>query len=116
MFCRIDGQSFRTTSQAKQERDKLLHEYKREMKGALREIRKDRSFIARVKVSEQAQKSVFLFFFLVKLHSSHRPNVLIFEFIFRDAERKSKVKQIMNWGQNQQSELKRMERKNRYRH
>ncbi|XP_065225974.1 nucleolar protein 14 homolog [Planococcus citri] len=85
----IDGQSFRTTSQAKQEHDKLLHQYKREMKGALREIRKDRSFIARVKVSEQAQK---------------------------DAERKAKVKQILNWGQGQQSELKRMERKNRYRH
>lgn len=40
----------------KAERAKLLHKYKREMKGALREIRRDRSFISKLKVKETIQK------------------------------------------------------------
>ncbi|XKL66556.1 hypothetical protein PGB90_009976 [Kerria lacca] len=83
----IDGKSFRTVSQAKLEKEKLMHQYKREMKGALREIRKDKNFLARVKVSEQAK---------------------------RDAERKEKVKRIFSWGQVQQSEFKRMEQRRRF--
>lgn len=53
---RIEGRSFRTVSQAKLEKEKLMHQYKKEMKGALREIRKDKNFLARVKMSEQAKK------------------------------------------------------------
>lgn len=83
----IDGRSFRIVSQAKLEKEKLVHQYKREMKGALREIRKDKNFLARVKMTEQAKK---------------------------DAERREKVKRIFGWGQNQQSEFKQIERKKRF--
>lgn len=43
-------------SKEKLERDKLQHKIKREMKGAIREIRKDNSFIAREKLKEQIEK------------------------------------------------------------
>lgn len=90
------------------------------MKGAVREIRKDRNFLARVKLSEQAQKSVSLviFFirFVVKVVVRVFTNFGFYFFLHRDAERKAKVRQIFGWGQSQQSELKRMERQNRYRH
>lgn len=52
----------------KGEHAKLLYKYKKEMKGALREIRRDRSFIADVKFKEQAAKYVLLcFVFLILL-------------------------------------------------
>jgi nucleolar protein 14 len=41
---------------ARQEREKLLHKYKREMKGAIREIRRDKSFLAKLKFKETLQK------------------------------------------------------------
>ncbi|XP_022106736.1 nucleolar protein 14-like [Acanthaster planci] len=52
---------------AKNEKQRLLHNYKREMKGAIREIRKDAQFLAREKIKEQME---------------------------RDSERKEKVKRI----------------------
>ena len=42
----------------RQEREKLLHKYKREMKGAIREIRRDKSFLAKLKLKETLQKWV----------------------------------------------------------
>ncbi|XP_014253193.1 nucleolar protein 14 homolog [Cimex lectularius] len=66
------------------EHTKLLSKYKKEMKGALREIRKDRSFLASIKFKEQAES---------------------------DAERIRRVKQIYSWGAEQQGELNKLERK-----
>lgn len=43
---------------ARQEHEKLLHKYKREMKGAIREIRRDKSFLAKLKLKETLQKWV----------------------------------------------------------
>jgi nucleolar protein 14 len=40
----------------RQEREKLLHKYKREMKGAIREIRRDKSFLAKLKLKQILQK------------------------------------------------------------
>ncbi|XP_033633176.1 nucleolar protein 14-like isoform X2 [Asterias rubens] len=51
----------------KNEKQRLLHNYKRELKGAMREIRKDTQFLAREKLKEQIE---------------------------RDTERKEKVKRI----------------------
>ncbi|CAH1404285.1 unnamed protein product [Nezara viridula] len=68
----------------KAEHTKLLYKYKKEMKGALREIRRDRSFIANVKFKEQAAS---------------------------DAERKRKVQEIYSWGAQQESEFKKLKRK-----
>ncbi|XP_038064843.1 nucleolar protein 14-like isoform X2 [Patiria miniata] len=43
---------------AKNEKQRLLHNYKREMKGAIREIRKDAQFLAREKLNEQIERDL----------------------------------------------------------
>lgn len=53
---RYDGRTFKTESKEKAERSKLLHRYKREMKSAVREIRKDNSFLSKLKYHEQAKR------------------------------------------------------------
>ena len=40
------------------ERQKLIHKHKKEMKGARREIKKDNQFLARQKLNEQLEKYV----------------------------------------------------------
>lgn len=62
----------------------MLHKYKTEMKSAVREIRKDRSFLAKVQIKKQ---------------------------IASDAERKRKVKELFGDASVQQSELKKMDRR-----
>ena len=54
----FEGKKKRVGSKEKQERDKLQHKLKREMKGAIREIRKDNSFLARQQLKEQIDKWV----------------------------------------------------------
>lgn len=71
-------------SKEKAEREKLLHKYKKEMKGAIREIRKDRAFIAKLQIKEQIKS---------------------------DTERKRKVKEIFGDAAMQQGELKKLKRK-----
>ncbi|CAH0390088.1 unnamed protein product [Bemisia tabaci] len=68
----------------KAEHVKLLRTYRKEMKGAMREIRRDKDFISRIKFKEQAKS---------------------------DAERRQKVKEIYSWGAAQQGELNQMARK-----
>lgn len=79
-----DGKKHRTVSKEKAEREKLLHKYKKEMKGAVREIRRDRAFLAKLQIKQQ---------------------------IKNDEERKRKVKEIFGDAAAQQSELKKMKRK-----
>ncbi|KZC12171.1 PREDICTED: nucleolar protein 14 homolog [Dufourea novaeangliae] len=79
-----DGKKHKTMSKEKAEREKLLHKYKKEMKGAVREIRRDRAFIAKVQIKQQ---------------------------IKGDEERKRKVKEIFGDAATQQSELKKLKRK-----
>jgi len=53
----FDGRKKRTGgSKESLEKQRLLHKYKREMKGTIREIRKDNQFIARQKLDNQIQK------------------------------------------------------------
>lgn len=40
------------------EHEKLLHKYKREMKGAVREIRKDRAFLGKLKLKQILKRFV----------------------------------------------------------
>lgn len=40
------------SSKEEQERKRLIHKHKREFKGAVREIRKDNQFLARMQLSE----------------------------------------------------------------
>ncbi|KAL4141856.1 hypothetical protein QTP88_004412 [Uroleucon formosanum] len=81
-----DGRTFKTESKEKAERSKLLHRYKREMKSAVREIRKDNSFLSKLKYHEQTKS---------------------------DVERRNKVKQIYSWGANQAHEINKLAKKNK---
>lgn len=76
--------SLKSLPAEKQEEQKLLHKYKNEMKGAMRELRRDRVFLANVKLSEKAQS---------------------------DAERIKKVKEIFGAASAQQGELRSLKRK-----
>ncbi|XP_020745513.2 nucleolar protein 14 [Odocoileus virginianus] len=67
-----------------QERRRLIHKHKREFKGAVREIRRDNQFLARMRLSEIME---------------------------RDAERKRKVKQLFNSLATQEGEWKALKRK-----
>lgn len=71
-------------SKEKAEREKLLHKYKKEMKGAIREIRRDRVFLTKLQIKQQIKS---------------------------DEERKRKVKEIFGEASVQQSELKKLKRK-----
>ncbi|KAJ4450939.1 hypothetical protein ANN_02374 [Periplaneta americana] len=52
----FDMKKRRIMGKERQEREKLLHKYKREMKGAVREIRRDKSFLAKLKHKEIMRK------------------------------------------------------------
>uniref|UniRef100_A0A8C4FFS4 NOP14 nucleolar protein n=1 Tax=Catagonus wagneri TaxID=51154 RepID=A0A8C4FFS4_9CETA len=71
-------------SKEEQERRRLIHKHRREFKGAVREIRKDNQFLARMQLSEIRE---------------------------RDAERKRKVKQLFNSLATQEGEWKALKRK-----
>ncbi|XP_012058849.1 PREDICTED: nucleolar protein 14 homolog [Atta cephalotes] len=75
---------YKSTSKEKAEREKLLHKYKREHKGAIREIRRDRDFLAKVQIGQQ---------------------------IKNDIERKQKVNEIFGEAAIQQSEFKKMKKR-----
>ena len=70
-------------SEAKAEKEKMLHKIKREMKGAIREVRRDTAFLAKLKIKEQIKS---------------------------DQERKRKVKEIFGDAAVQQSEFNKMKR------
>ncbi|XP_066089734.1 nucleolar protein 14 [Saccopteryx bilineata] len=72
------------SSKEEQERKRLVHKHRREFKGAVREIRKDNQFLARMQLSEIME---------------------------RDAERKRKVKQLFNSLAEQEGEWKALKRK-----
>lgn len=58
-------------SKEKAEKGKLVHKLKQERKGALREIRKDKDFLGRVKVQQKIRRYVifiYSIFFLSKLY------------------------------------------------
>lgn len=73
-------------NKATNEKQKLRYKYKKEFKGAIREIRKDNKFLAKQKLQEQLEK---------------------------DAERMRKVKEIEHMLSNQQAETNAMNRKKR---
>ncbi|XP_026924691.2 nucleolar protein 14 isoform X2 [Acinonyx jubatus] len=72
------------SSKEEQERKRLIHKHKREFKGAVREIRRDNQFLARMQLAETLE---------------------------RDAERKRKVKHLFNSLATQEGEWKALKRK-----
>ncbi|XP_015120111.1 nucleolar protein 14 homolog [Diachasma alloeum] len=79
-----DGKKHRPMSKEKAEKEKLMHKLKKEMKGAIREVRRDAAFLAKVQIKNQIKS---------------------------DTERKRKVREIMNEGAVQQAELNEFKRK-----
>ncbi|XP_068709528.1 nucleolar protein 14-like isoform X2 [Montipora foliosa] len=83
---RYEIRSRREGCKTTNERQKLRYKYKKELKGAIREIRKDNQFLAKQKLKEQLE---------------------------RDADRMRKVKQIEHMLSTQQGEANEMNRKKR---
>ncbi|KAK2584541.1 hypothetical protein KPH14_006910 [Odynerus spinipes] len=79
-----DGKRHKSMSKEKAEKEKLLHKYKKEMKGAIREIRRDRAFLSKLQIKQQIKS---------------------------DTERKRKVKEIFGDAAQQQHELKKFKKK-----
>ncbi|XP_011642676.1 nucleolar protein 14 [Pogonomyrmex barbatus] len=79
-----DGKQHKSMLKEKAEREKLLHKYKREFKGAVREIKRDRDFLVKVQIAKQ---------------------------IKNDAERKRKVNEIFREAAIQQNEFKKIKKK-----
>ncbi|CAJ1070677.1 nucleolar protein 14 [Xyrichtys novacula] len=82
----LDYGKKRGSNREERERERLKHKYKKEFKGALREIRKDSRFLAREKLDEVMN---------------------------RDAERKRKVKELFGSLATQEGEWKALKRKKR---
>ncbi|XP_061119220.1 nucleolar protein 14 [Conger conger] len=80
----LDYGKKRGSSKQERERERLTHKYKKEFKGALREIRKDTKFLAREKLSE---------------------------IMSRDSERKRKVKELFGSLATQEGEWKALKRR-----
>uniref|UniRef100_A0A8C9T7I3 NOP14 nucleolar protein homolog (yeast) n=1 Tax=Scleropages formosus TaxID=113540 RepID=A0A8C9T7I3_SCLFO len=83
-YFRLDYGKKRGSSKQERERERLKHKYKREFKGALREIRKDTKFLATEKLTEVME---------------------------RDAERKRKVKELFGSLATQEGEWKALKRR-----
>jgi len=79
-----DGKKHRPMSREKADREKMLHKIKKETKSAVREVRRDRAFLAKVQIKQQIKS---------------------------DVERKRKVKEIFGEAATQQGELNQMKRK-----
>lgn len=57
MFSRFeDRKKKKAASKEENEMGKMKHKYKKELKGAIREIRKDTQFLARQQLSDQMEK------------------------------------------------------------
>ncbi|KAK9399236.1 nucleolar protein 14 [Crotalus adamanteus] len=72
------------SSQQEQERQRLVHKHRRELKGAVREIRRDNQFLAKMQLTDVMQ---------------------------RDSERKRKVKQLFQSLAQQEGDWKALKRK-----
>uniref|UniRef100_H2TIF3 NOP14 nucleolar protein homolog (yeast) n=1 Tax=Takifugu rubripes TaxID=31033 RepID=H2TIF3_TAKRU len=82
----LDYGKKRGCTREEKEKERLKHKYKKEFKGALRELRKDSRFLAREKLNEVVQ---------------------------RDTERKKKVKELFGSLASQEGEWKALKRKKR---
>ncbi|ELT93562.1 hypothetical protein CAPTEDRAFT_227046 [Capitella teleta] len=80
----FDGKKKRGGSKQTQEEQKIQYQYKREMKGAIRDVRKDTQFIARHRLQEQMES---------------------------DAENKRKLKRLISDLKQQEGDVRALERK-----
>lgn len=108
----------RGCTREEKEKERLKHKYKREFKGALREIRKDSRFLAREKLKEvvsrwgcgdHGEPKCFREMFPSVEDSKLFPRCC--PLFFRDAERKKKVKELFGSLASQEGEWKALKRK-----
>lgn len=83
---KFEGRKIRKGSKTKLEKDKLKYQYKRELKGAIKEIRSDNYFLANQRLNEELEK---------------------------DAERKRKVKELYRELAMQECDFKALTKKNK---
>ena len=102
----FEGRKKRVGSKEKLEQDKLQHKIKREMKGAIREIRKDNAFLSRQKIKEQIERQVQITSTILSNFYLH----VLFITIFRDTERKRKVKELLGSLAMQEGEVNKMKK------
>ena len=101
----FEGRKKRVGSKEKLEREKLQHKLKREMKGAIREIRKDNAFLGRQKIKEQIERYINL------IQMTNLTKLMINNACFiRDNERKRKAKEILSSLAIQEGEFKKMKK------
>lgn len=110
---RLDYGKKRGCTREEKEKERLKHKYKKEFKGALRELRKDSRFLAREKLNEVVQrcerKTVNI---LVKTAKWKLLNFVL-SLCCRDTERKKKVKELFGSLASQEGEWKALKRKKR---
>lgn len=76
------------------------------MKGAIREIRKDNAFLSRQKIKEQIERQVQITSTILSNFYLH----VLFITIFRDTERKRKVKELLGSLAMQEGEVNKMKK------
>lgn len=100
----------RGCTREEREKERLKHKYKKEFKGALRELRKDSSFLARQKLSEVIERCVEKPQ-MSSLKWQSETCLPLCSLCFRDTERKRKVKELFGSLASQEGEWKALKRK-----
>lgn len=96
-------------TEERKEHAKLLHKVKQETKGALREIRRDREFLTKLRFKEAVKRYVdFLFKYVFNNYLSDEFFYFVF---FSDEQRKRKVKEIYGSAAQQMGELRKLSKK-----
>lgn len=118
--CRLDYGKKRGNTRQEKERERLKHKFKREHKGALREIRKDSRFLASEKLKEVMGRLACGDWRRADVYSSadfavvqDSQDFFVFFLFVRDAERKRKVKELMGSLASQEGEWKALKKRKR---
>ncbi|CAG12449.1 unnamed protein product [Tetraodon nigroviridis] len=109
----LDYGKKRGCTREEREKERLKHKYKKEFKGALRELRKDSSFLAREKLSEVIQRCVGKRPPSSPEGRSETCSPSSSSLSFRDTERKRRVKELFGSLASQEGEWKALKRKKR---
>lgn len=91
--------------------DGMVRKIKRETKGAVREIRRDNAFLAKMQLKRQMQR----YYLLLDVHAINGFSIIFLHLLIcSDVERKEKVRRIFSEASIQQGELNAMDRKKKH--
>lgn len=102
-----DKRSRRPGNKDKIVQEGMIRKIKSETRGAIREIRRDNAFLAKIQLKKQMNRSVLIFELWFSIFYFYFP-------IYSDAERKEKVRRIFSEASIQQGELNAMDRKKKH--